>query len=153
MLLDQVKARIEGQVPELDKRLQFARDLAALVEEDAFPQSVISGFLLASGLRPLDRGSAGTGFFIQSCEETVSVVLVFYAAGDVTGGKSIDRDDPIVAAVIDALVGWMPESDQATRLYTTDFALAGANVGSLVQGRVIYEIDVTVGLQLRILAS
>lgn len=152
MLLDQVRDRIVAAVDELpESRVKFAAELAELVRRDALPNSPLSAFLLLAGSRGIDTGSAGTGFFIQSIEETVAVVLIFNAASDVTGGKTVAREDAIEAAIKAAIAGWMPDGDNG-RIYTTDFRFQSSNVASLVAGRVIYQLEFVIGLQLRILA-
>ena len=152
MLLDEFRARLAAEVAELPaERLQFAADLAELVRQNALPNAPVSGFLLDAGTRPVDQGQSGAGFFIQAVEQRVATVLVFNSANDVSGGNAVARADAIVAGVMAAPLGWAPASD-GSRVYTTDFRLGGSEVSSLVNGRVIYQLEHVIGLQLRIIA-
>lgn len=152
MLLDDFRTRLAAKVPDLPiERLQFAADLAELVRQNALPNAPLSGFLIHSGTRALDQGQSGAGFFIQSVEQRVATVLVFNSANDVAGGNAVERADAIVAKVLKAPLGWAPAGDDEHG-YTTDFRLGGSEVSSLVNGRVIYQLEHVVGLQLRILS-
>lgn len=152
MLLDDFRTRLAAQVTELPaERLQFATDLAELIRQNALPNAPLSGFVIDSGTRPLDQGQSGAGFFIQAVEQRVATVLVFNSANDVAGGNAVERADAIVAKVLKAPLGWAPAGD-SEHIYVTDFRLGGSEVSSLVNGRVIYQLEHVVGLQLRILS-
>lgn len=152
MLLDDFRTRLAAEVDELPvERLQFAADLAELVRQNALPNAPLAGFLLDAGTRAVDQGQSGAGFFIQSVEQRVATVLVFNSAGDVAGGRAVTRADDIVGQVLRAPLGWAPDSDDE-HVYTTDFRLGGSEVSSLVNGRVIYQLEHVIGLQLRIIA-
>lgn len=150
MLLDDFRTRVASLVDELPvERLQFAADLAELVRQNALPNAPVSGFVLDAGTRALDQGQSGAGIFIQAVEQRVATVLVFNSASDVSGGKAVERADAVVAEVLKAPLGWAPDGDDE-HLYTTDFRFAGSEVSSLVNGRVIYQLEHVIGLQLRI---
>jgi hypothetical protein len=152
MLLDDFRTRLAGQVTELPaERLQFAADLAELIRQNALPNAPLSGFVIDAGTRPTDQGQSGAGFFIQGVEQRVATVLVFNSANDVSGGNAVERADAIVAKVLKAPLGWAPDGDDE-HVYTTDFRLSGSEVSSLVNGRVIYQLEHVIGLQLRILS-
>ncbi len=151
MLLDHLRTRIAAEIDELPaERLQYAAELAELVRRDALPNAPLSGFLIAAGARPLGDGESGAGFFIQPVEQRVAVVLILNSASDVTGGKAVPRADVLEKALIKAIAGWMPAAEDDA-VYTTDFRFAGSNVASLVAGRVIYQVEFSIELQLRII--
>ena len=152
MLLDDVRSRIAGLIPELPaERLQFAAELAELVRRDALPNAPLSAYLLESGSTPTGPGQSGAGYFIQSIEQRVTLVLIMNSAGDVTGGKAVVRADDLPDRCVRAMLGWAPAGD-ADHVFTTDFRFAGSAPPALSAGRVMTQLDFVIGLQLRILA-
>ena len=143
--LDDVRGRIEAQVPDLAGRLGNAGDFANLVEHNRLPQLTPAGYVLPGGL----RGGAPdvvAGLFRQAFDEVVSVVLVSRVAGDPLAAAAIDEISPLVRSTVEAVAGWAP--DDAVGV----FQLAQGELVGEKDGALVFQIDFTLNDQLRILA-
>jgi hypothetical protein len=141
--LDDVRERVEAQVPALAGRLGNAGDFANLIENNRLPQVTPAGYVLPGGLLG-GRADVVTGMFRQSFQETVIVVLVCRVAGDPLGNAALDEVTPLVREVIPAVVGWAP-ADAIGVFELRQAELIGAKDGALV-----FQIDFALNDQLRI---
>lgn len=143
--IDEVRARIESQVPALVGNLGNAAQFAQLVDKGQLPQWRNGGFVLPGSLIGGQVRSA-TSAFIQDFEETIAVVLVCRVASDPLGDKALDEITPLVRAVVMGLVGWAP--DDVPGIYSL---VKGELVGSQ-GGALIFQLDFTLSDQLRKIA-
>lgn len=141
--LDDVRARIEERVPSLAGRMENAGQFAQLVERNQLPQVTPAGFILPGGLVG-GQAEAMTGMFIQTFDETVSIVLADRVAGDANGGKALDGMTPLVRDVVNAVCGWGP--DGAIGIF---ILRSGELVGSQA-GVLVFQLDFSMSDQLRI---
>jgi len=145
MLLADVEARIEAQIPALAGRMQSAAQLAELIRRNTLPQHTSSGFVLPLGLASRGDGDAATGAFTQMVDERVGVVLVLRGHGDATGKTKLPDLDTLIEAAIAAIVGWGPDD------YPGVFRLVSGRLGNFVNGTIVYELDFAIQRQLRII--
>lgn len=141
--IDEVRARIEAQVPALAGKMGNAGQFALLVERNQMPQHSSAGFVLPGGLQG-GATSAISGLFTQGFSETVIVVLASRVANDPTGERATDELTPLVRAVIEAVCGWGP--DTAPGIFTLG---SGELVGTQ-SGTLVYQLDFQLSDQLRI---
>lgn len=141
--LDDVRARIEERVPALSGRMENAGQFGQLIERNQLPQVTPAGFILPGGLAG-GQAEAMTGMFIQSFDETVSIVLADRVAGDANGSKALDGITPLVRDVVNAVCGWGP--DDAIGVF---ILRSGELVGSQA-GVLVFQLDFSMSDQLRI---
>lgn len=141
--VDEVRARIAVQVPELAGNLGSAGQFAALVERRQLPQWRAGGFVLPGTVSGGALRSASAAAFIQDIEETILVVLVVRVAADPTSSKALDEISPLVRAVVDGVIGWGPETAPGV------FALARGELVGSQDSALIYQLDFTLQDQLR----
>lgn len=143
MLVDEVITRIKSEIGELENRCEGAAELSELVRSGQWPQSPVFAFVLPLGLRPLSQGDASAGAFTQMLSETIGILLVIQAAGDGTGRKALPKIETLLAALLAALPGWGPEDA------TGVFAVSRGQLISATDGRVVYQLDLSLNNQLR----
>jgi len=141
--IDDVRQRIEAQVPALAGHLGNAGDFANLVEHNQLPQQTPAGYVMPGGLRG-GQADAATGLFRQAFDELVIVVLVTRVAGDPLASAAIDEISPLVRATINAVVGWGPADAIGV------FQLAQAELVGAKDGALVFQIDFALFDQLRI---
>lgn len=142
--LDEVRARIEAKVPALIGRLGPAVEFARLIERNQLPQVTPAGYVLLAGLSGGQAQSA-TGMFIQDFAERVSIVLVDRVAGDALGAGAMDETAPLVRDVIAAVLGWGPDDAPGV------FVLEQAETVGVKDGALVFQIDITLQDQVRII--
>jgi len=141
--IDEVRARIEAQVPDLAGQLGNAGQFSQLIDNNRLPQRAKGGFVLPGSLSGGQVTSA-TGLFVQNFNETVMVVLFARVAGDPLGESGLDEISPLVRAVIEGVVGWGPDDAPGV------FALSQAELVGSKDGALIYEIHFTLHDQMRV---
>lgn len=146
MLVSAVRDRIEQEIEVLEKRVQGAVDLAQLIARGGLPNVTPWCFVLPLGTRSRSEGDASSGVFAQMVDETVAVLLVVGAQGDVTGAKAIPTLDELIDAITQAIAGWSPEGAIG------DFRFARGALLSINNGLVMYQLDFALQDQLRILS-
>ena len=144
MLVDEVISRITAKVPEFDKRIQGALELAALVKEKCLPNETPFAFVIPLGLSG-GQGETVTGMFRQSVDDTVAVVILLDAADDVAGEKSLPSLTDLIDKTINGVCGWAPADEIG------GFHLVRGVLLSLDAGTVIYQLDFKIQDQLRIM--
>lgn len=154
MLADDVKVRLEAQVADLAHRVQGALALTEMIRQKALPNYTPAAFVVPNGL---NFGSAqfGTGFFVQSVDEVISIVLVLRSANDVRGAKSQAELQVLIWAVVEALAGWSPhigdEGEDPDGV--TEIGVLVPRRGALVRldaGTLFYQLDFAIQQQVRI---
>ncbi|ODR93526.1 hypothetical protein AUC70_11720 [Methyloceanibacter stevinii] len=145
MLVNPVIERLDAEIPTLQRRVAPAGELAALVNGGNLPQVMPAAFVLPLGLRGSEPDAA-TGLYRQDFNEIVGVVLMTNSAGDVRGGRALDKQDPLIAAVILALAGWAPDLPDVQGVFQLD----RGRLVSLTAGTVTYQLDFSIRAQLRI---
>lgn len=140
--LDDLRARIEQQVPALAGNIGHAGQFAQLVERNQLPQWRAGGFVLPGRIAGGAVKSA-TAAFIQDIDETVAVVLVVRVASDPTASAALDEITPLVRAVVMGVVGWAPDGVPGV------FALASGELVGSQAGALIYQLDFSLFDQLR----
>lgn len=145
IFLADVRARLEAQVGELAGRIEDAARFGQLMEKGQAPQNTPAAFVLPG---PIVGSSANTmaGATIQPFRETVMVVLFVRHGDDQRGGRGIAGLTPIARSVVEAIVGWAP--DTAVGVFVLE---RGELVGSAA-GTLVYELHFAIEDQLRILA-
>ncbi|MFK5980876.1 MAG: hypothetical protein QM488_18535 [Rhizobiaceae bacterium] len=143
MLVDDVTKRISEKITVLEGRVKSAADLAELVRQKKMPQSSVAAFVLPLGLRPRDQGNAGTGYFIQSIDDTIGIILVIRNANDITGGKALPTIETLRDELITNLAGWIPGDEIG------GFRVSRGQLLSAIDGTVIYQLDFTIQIQVR----
>lgn len=145
MLVLATADRLKVQVPALGERVSGAIELAALVAEDALPQVMPAAFVLPLGLQGGEAKYA-TGAFLQMFDETVGVLLVVQAAGDVTGAIALPDLDALIESVITKIAGWAPDNVAGC------FELRRGALVSLTAGAALYQLDFAIVNQLRVMS-
>lgn len=143
-MIEQVIARLEQTVPDLDGRVREAARLAQLMEKGQLPQAGFTAFVLPGALRG-GASTAAAGMFRQAISRTVSVMLVMRVAGDAKGTTALDRIQPVIDACVLAICGWTPD-EETIGLFT----LTGGELTSLTNGTLTYVLDFSINDQLRI---
>lgn len=143
MLFDDIIARIESRVTDLAGRVEGAAEMAALVRENALPDFTPAAFVLPLGQRP---GSADvvTPLYRQPVVETIGIVLMVSAPGDVSGESALPTIRQLSDAIILALAGWQPPGGEDVMVFARGTLL------SMQQGTVVYQTDFTLQSHLRI---
>ena len=108
------------------------------------PASGVQAFVLPLGLT--GRGAeVATGLTRQDVDRMVGIVLLTRSV-DAAGSRALARLEPLVDAIIAALLGWAP-GDQ-----TGVFVLRRAAIIPAGQGVLGYQIEVSITDQLRVLS-
>lgn len=141
--VDDVRARIEAQVPELAGNLGSAGQFAALVERRQLPQWRAGAFVLPGTVSGGTLRSASSTAFIQDIDETIIVVLVVRVAADPTSAKALDEITPVVRAVVEGVIGWGPVDAPGV------FALSRGELVGSQDSALIYQLDFILQDQLR----
>jgi len=141
--VDDVRQRIEAQVPALVDRLGNAGDFANLVDHNRLPQQTPAGYVMPGGLRG-GQADAVAGMFRQAFDEVVIVVLVTRVAGDPLASAAIDEISPLARDTIQAVAGWGPADAIGV------FQLAQAELVGAKDGALVFQIDFALNDQLRI---
>lgn len=123
--------RLKTRVPDLGNRVQGAADLLRLTQSGGEPQITPVAFVIPSGILASNPTSQ-TGAYIQPVERLYSVTLILRS--DTTGLRVLDRIDALIAAIIDAIVGWDVEM-------TGLFTLKRAQVIRSAPGSLSYDIS------------
>lgn len=139
--------RIGEEVPALAGRVEGALELAALLAENVMPQSTPHAYVVPLGLRG-GRPSSATGFFTQEYQDTLGVLFFMNSSGDPTGARVMADVGEIGMAIVNAIAGWAPDED-----VLGVYILARADLVSLRDGMVIYQIDFALDKQLRLQRS
>lgn len=147
MLMPQVAARLETEIPALAKRVFGAAQLSGLMARNALPQVTPAAFVLPLGLGVLGSPDAGASAWTQMVDERIGVVLVIRVHGDATGGSGLADLAQLVEAVLAALAGWDP-GDTITGV----LRFTGSNLTSLSAGTIVYELNFAIENQLRVTA-
>ncbi len=143
MFVDEVIARIDGQVPDLANRTKSAADLSTLVSEGSLPQSPVAAFVLPLGFRNTSQGDASANAFTQMLVETIGILLVVRNANDITGAKSLPKFEALIDQLIVEIAGWQPSGA---------FGVFWVSRGQLIStndGTVIYQLDFSIQKQVR----
>lgn len=142
MLADDVIDRLKERVDLLQSRVEGAAALMQVLSSGASPQSPVSAYVVADGMRGGTVDSASE-LFCQSFEETVNVVLI-YRNVQGAGGRGLDLYDQVKWAVIEAVCGWAPDDPVGV------FRLGQGRTIRQEAGTLFYQIDFAIGDQLRI---
>lgn len=145
MVIDAVIARLKAQVPALQDRVDGAADFGQLMQSKSMPSAPVSAFVLWGGIIPRGRPDVATGAYRQAIARAVTIVLVV-RSNDRRGEGALDELEPLVEAVLTALCGWAPGDE------TGVFELGRASISSFSRGTAVFQIDLTISDQLRILA-
>lgn len=143
---DDVRLRIEDQVPPLSGKMGHAAQFSQLVEAGQVPTVTPAGFVLPGAIQG-GKPDAVTGMFRQMLSQTVIVVLAVRTANDPLGQSGADELAPLVNAVVNAVAGWAPAGAIG------DFQLVSAELTGSMRGVVLYEISFSITAQLRITTS
>ncbi len=142
MLVDDVIQRLKERVPEFSSRVEGAAHLAQLMAANQLPQITPAANVISSGLGG-GAPNAGSGYFVQPYDETVSVYLTFRNVVG-PGGNVLDLFDRVKWAVIETLCGWGPEDAVGV------FRLVRGQVREMASGTLLFQIDFAIGDQMRI---
>lgn len=145
MLVRDIIARLEKRVPDLSGRIEGAAAFAALLKQGALPQQTPAAHVVPAGLRG-GAVSAVTGLTRQAVTETFSVVLTI-RSHDRVGDGALEPLDALLPAIIAAIVGWQPPDAIDV------FALTRGAVVSMSAGTLVYQLDFSLPMQLRIPAD
>lgn len=145
MLSDAVIQRLKDRVACLSGRVEGAANLVQLMQQNQLPQHTPAANVIASGLQG-GQAQAGAGLFTQAVDETVSVFLTFRNVQG-KGERALDLFDQARTGVIEALCGWAPDDTVGV------FRLVRGQVVNMTAGTLVYQIDVAVGDQLRIIET
>ena len=141
-MIDDVIARLEAQVAELQSRTFGAAEFTTLMQRKSLPAYPVAAYILPLGL----QGSAATaaaGRFIQPIRESIAVVLIVNSL-DQLGARALQRLHPMLREIIEAVAGWAPGDEAGV------FELTRANIIDPGVGRLAYQIEFSISDQLRI---
>ncbi len=142
-MIDEIKARLEANVPALKHRIDGAGNFAALMQKRSLPPAPIFAYVLYGGLTAAGKPDVATGAYRQEIRENVNVVLIL-KSNDADGKRAMDDVQNLTAAILKQLCGWAP-SDQ-----TGVFQLARSAPVSFRKGVLVWETSLTISDQLRI---
>lgn len=145
-LATDLRDRIDGSVDALKGAIEEVADLAALVADKAMPQKSPAAFVVPLGF-DASTPDAASGAFRQNYDETVGVVLVVQAPGDVKAKRALPAIDALVDSIINAVCGWAPATTTGAV-----FRMRRGRLLSVTAGTVIYQLDFVLQQQLRIIA-
>ncbi len=143
MLISDVVARLEAQIPILVGRVQTAADLSKLIAENALPQYTPAAFVLPLGFDAAPN-SKMSGVHSQTLVERIGVVLLVGNAADATGAMALASIDDLVTQVKLALAGWSPLAGDDV------FDVTRGRLTDLRDGLAFYQIDFSTTRFLRI---
>lgn len=131
-------------VPGFSGRVYSAARLAAVSGAGGYLQVAPCAFVLPIGLSggPAD---AVTGLFRQPIERIEGVLLVVRAADDVTGGAGLVQLEPLIEAVVAAVVGSAPDDE-----IVGTWRLVKGELAQIAGGVLTYQLDFAIEDQLRI---
>ncbi|NTT86920.1 phage tail terminator protein [Tabrizicola fusiformis] len=135
--------RLREQVADLQS-VDGAAELAAVLGAGPQVHARPRAFVVPLGLRGLEVQSF-SGSYVQEIEVTFGVYLVFNAAADRTGARTLADVGTVQFAVIAALCGWTPAGSEVAG----DFRLARAQLADLRPGQVAYALEFSAKDQLR----
>ena len=141
-MIDQVITRIEAQVPDLAKRVEGAAKWGELLQNNRLPQHDPAVYVLSLGLLG-GQVQSTTGAFIQDFAQSIGVVLIFQGR-DRTGKRALDRLNPFIIEVIQAIAGGQPSDEVGV------FKLTRGGLINTAHGRLAYQLDFAITDQLRI---
>lgn len=144
-MVEDVIARLQSEIEELNHRVQGAGDLSELMASNRLPQSEIGAFVIPLGLA--SRGAESmAGAHVQSLNEVIGVLLTLRASG--REGKDVLSDlRGFVLRIINAIAGWVP-NENAMGV----FNFTRGQVISQRSGTFVYQLEFTISDQLRILS-
>lgn len=140
-MIDQIVARLKSRVADLNQRVEEAAYLAELLRQNRAPQGALA-VVIPNGLQG-GLADAASGMFLQAITETFAVLL-FADAHDQTGKRALDRIQPLIRQVVEALVGWAPNDELGV------LELRRGTIVSMTGGRLVYQIDFSINDQLRV---
>jgi hypothetical protein len=155
MLVDEVMARIE-ELPALSGRVRGVLDLSELIRAKALPAYSPAAFVVHTALSPRGEPGTGTGYYLQSLDELVAVLLVVRIAGDLDGSRIQPQLHALARQAAEHLAGWAPPGAEAQP--ADDFeglgpigvlVLRAGRLVSLAAGTGIYQLDFALHTQLR----
>ncbi|MDE4175799.1 hypothetical protein PXK01_16675 [Phaeobacter sp. PT47_59] len=140
-MLDAIVARLNDQVPDLDRRVEPIADLVEMMRANRLPEQATATVAPAGikGGKPND----GTGVFTQVLGRGYSVLLIARST-DKTGRKALDRIDPLITDVAGALAGWAPQPGIGV------FQVDRGRLLSITKGRLLYELVFSINTELRV---
>jgi hypothetical protein len=141
-LVEQVKARIEAEVSGL--AVDEAADFAELVRQGSLPQRKEAAFVLPLGFNGGDPQADLAGFYKQSLDEVVGVILVVQSLGDPKARRAIATVATLTDAILMAICGWQPDDAVG------DFRALRGRLIAVNAGTVFFQIDFAIQTQLRI---
>lgn len=144
MFVEEVRSRLEAQVPALAHRVHGAADLARLMAAGKPPQVTPAAHVLPGGLQGgRDDGGLAVGLFRQAVRRVVTVILTL-RVHDKLGQRALDALDALLDAVITAICGWQPDPAIGP------FTLRSGRVLSMAGGALSYQIDFQIADEVRI---
>jgi len=143
-MIDDIITRLEAQVDELAGRVDGGRAFVDLIRSKKAPAQSIACYVFPSGIQGA-RPDAATGVYTQMLTHRTSVVI-FVQSFDRTGRRALERIQPFLMRVIEAIAGWAPGDEVGVhRFDRAQLVESGA-------GRLAYQLDFSIDDQLRILS-
>lgn len=140
-MIDAIVQRLKDRVPGLAGRVDKAGALAALMAEGALPRVTPAAHVVPTGIVG-GKGEVATGAYRQSIGRQISVALSI-RAHDPAGRRALDEIEPLIDAIILALVGWAPARGPGV------VGFRYAQLASFKAGMAVYDIAFVLPSQIR----
>lgn len=138
-----IKDRVLATIPDFTGLVEEVADLSSLIESGNWPQRDRAVWVIPLGFNAREPEDA-TGAHLQMLDEIVGVVLYVQVSGDPKAKAALAKIDTMQDAVLQNVCGFVPAGAiDAVRAQR-------ARLLSVTAGRVLYQIDLAIQMQLRI---
>ena len=140
----QIIERLKAEVHDLQRRVEGAGSLAALMQKEAVPRVTPCAHVIPTSITAPTRPPAISGGYVQAIDRGFAVILSL-RVHDPNGARALDEAASLIEAIIMALAGWEPSEDSIGI-----FEFRRAVLVAFDRGVAVYEIDFALPDQLRI---
>ncbi|GIT85406.1 hypothetical protein [Roseobacter sp. OBYS 0001] len=141
-MIEDVIARLQAEIAELDHRVEGAGAFAEMMRAKRLPQHTPAAHVLPLGIAGRAADSSA-GAFTQMLEETVGIILTIRDQGAMARRVLGDLRG-FIFRIIEAIAGWGPTDSVGV------FRFARGTLVSSSAGTFVYQMDFTIADQLRI---
>ena len=139
----QIIERLKAEVHDLQRRVEGAGSLAALMQKEAVPRVTPCAHVIPTSITAPTRPPAISGGYVQAIDRGFAVILSL-RIHDPNGARALDEAASLIEAIIMALAGWEPSED-----CIGIFEFRRAVLVAFDRGVAVYEIDFALPDQLR----
>lgn len=141
-MIEALIQRLRAHAPGLEKRVEGAAALAALMDKGLPPRITPAAFVVPLGMTPRSEGEI-LGFFTQEVDRHYAVVLSM-KLHDGTGARLSTEVEALLDQILGAVIGWTP-----TPTLTGVFRLRRIGLQRFAAGYASYQLDFSIPDQIR----